>query len=165
MHYFDNDYPIVPISYFIRILIYTLWGRKRLLHCVANFWLKSSYPPQGYKNKEALNIFPLTTRSFIWQLYDIVVQFSKNCISNSKIKEFVYTGEEKITINENNEAIIIFLLIFPFFLWLLYDFRFPKNFICNSKILNKCYLPEKKWAYFPITYHQLPDHFYSSYVN
>jgi len=31
--------------------IYTLWGRKRLLHCVANFWLKSIYPLQGYKNK------------------------------------------------------------------------------------------------------------------
>jgi len=29
--------------------IYTLWGRKRLLHCVANFWLKSIYPLQGYK--------------------------------------------------------------------------------------------------------------------
>jgi len=34
--------------------IYTLWGRKRLLHCVANFWLKSLYPLQGY-NKS--NIF------------------------------------------------------------------------------------------------------------
>jgi len=30
--------------------IYTLWGRKHLLHCVANFWLKSIYPLQGYKN-------------------------------------------------------------------------------------------------------------------
>jgi len=28
--------------------IYTLWGRKRLLHCVANFWLKSIYFLQGY---------------------------------------------------------------------------------------------------------------------
>jgi len=30
--------------------IYSLWGRKRVLHCVANFWLKSIYPLQGYKN-------------------------------------------------------------------------------------------------------------------
>jgi len=30
--------------------IYTLWGRKLLLYCVANFWLKSLYPLQGYKN-------------------------------------------------------------------------------------------------------------------
>jgi len=30
--------------------IYTLWGRKRLLHCVANFWLQSVYPLHGYKN-------------------------------------------------------------------------------------------------------------------
>jgi len=46
----------------------------------------------------------------------------------------------------NNEDIIIFPIIFPSFLWLLYDkvIRFPKNFICNSKILNKLYLPEKK---------------------
>jgi len=29
--------------------IYTLWDRKRLLHCVANFWLKSIYPLQEYK--------------------------------------------------------------------------------------------------------------------
>jgi len=29
--------------------IYTLWGRKRLLHCVANFGLKSIYPLKGYK--------------------------------------------------------------------------------------------------------------------
>jgi len=29
--------------------IFTLWGWKRLLHCLANFWLKSLYPLQGYK--------------------------------------------------------------------------------------------------------------------
>jgi len=32
--------------------IYTLWGRQRLLHCVANFWLKSIYPLQGYNKEE-----------------------------------------------------------------------------------------------------------------
>jgi len=43
--------------------IYTLWGRKRLLHCVANFWLKSLYPLQGYKkNLLVFKEFKINTR-------------------------------------------------------------------------------------------------------
>jgi len=41
--------------------IYTLWGRKRMLHCVANFWLKSMYPLQGY------NYFWKQFYAWIWE--------------------------------------------------------------------------------------------------
>jgi len=65
----------------------------------------------------------------------LVLQFSKDLISNSEIKKKInlYTGEEKITIHKNNETIIFLSLI-----WQLYDIvvRFPKNFMCNSEIKN-----------------------------
>jgi len=50
----------------------------------------------------------------------------------------LYTEDENITNNKINEAIIIFPLISPSFLWLLHDIvvRFPKHFIRNSEIFN-----------------------------
>jgi len=44
--------------------IYTLWGRKRFLHCVANFGLKSKYPLQGYKNSNRRYLF--IYEYFLW---------------------------------------------------------------------------------------------------
>jgi len=62
----DRQTDMARSTRLVMLSIYiTLWGRKRLLQCVANFWLKSLYPQQGY-NKNAntyINILIQSTRT------------------------------------------------------------------------------------------------------
>jgi len=102
----DGQKDLARSTRLVRLIknIYTLWGRKRLLHCVASFWLKSLYPLQGYKIDFALrgtsvalrkihlfadneNGRQLFARSdilinaleiFLWHL---ILQFCRNCLN------------------------------------------------------------------------------------
>jgi len=66
--------------------IYTLWGRKRMLHCVANFWLKSMYPLQGY------NYFWKQFYAWIWEY-----SFSEPRRLVQELRQLIFKQERKLT--------------------------------------------------------------------
>jgi len=80
--------------------IYTLWGRKRLLHCVANFWLKSIYPLQGYKNAKAFadpdKALPFNIDTIATIKTDEEPVYSKSYPHHMGVTEFVNAEDKQL---------------------------------------------------------------------
>jgi len=63
--------------------MHTLGGRKRLLHCVANFWRKSEYPLQVYKNIKCWvrvleELWYFEIRVILAKLWALIVEIEAN---------------------------------------------------------------------------------------